>query len=151
IDGTDPAPDGAPADGVESGRLPCGQVRMSQVSAFSGDWVDARVSARGRPRGSGTELAREVGKRAIRTPRGNRIGKTTALLEPLADAIGRHVLGGQAIIADDTPVAMLARGTGKTQTARLWAYVRDEHPWGGKAPPAAWDRFSGDRKGQHPE
>src|SRR5690606_22021669 len=79
------------------------------------------------------------------------VGKTTALLEPLADAIGRHVLGGDAIFADDTPVAMLAPGTGRTQTARLWTYVRDERPWGSTAPPAAWYRFSGDRKGRHPK
>jgi transposase len=79
------------------------------------------------------------------------VGKTTALLEPLADAIGRHVRDAQAIFADDTPVAMLAPGTGRTQTARLWTYVRDERPWGGDAPPAAWYRFSGDRKGRHPK
>jgi len=79
------------------------------------------------------------------------VGKTTALLEPLADAIGRHVLSAEAIFADDTPVSMLAPGTGKTQTARLWTYARDERPWGGDAPPAAWYRFSGDRKGQHPK
>ena len=79
------------------------------------------------------------------------VGKSTALLAPLADAIGRHVLAGQAIFADGepltavasgssdqwrnhcrlrgkwrAPVAMLAPGTGKTQTARLWAYGRDE-------------------------
>ncbi|XDA97958.1 IS66 family transposase [Sulfitobacter sp. LCG007] len=78
------------------------------------------------------------------------VGKTTALLEPLADAIGRHVLSAEAIFADDTPISMLAPGTGKTQTARLWTYARDERPWGGGAPPAAWYRFSGDRKGQHP-
>jgi hypothetical protein len=48
------------------------------------------------------------------------VGKTTALPEPLADAIGRHVLSAEAIFADDTPVSMLAPGTGKTQTARLW-------------------------------
>ena len=67
-----------------------------------------------------------------------RIGqaKSTALLEPLAAAIGRHVLAGQAIFADDTPVAMLAPGTGKTQTARLWAYGRDERHWGSAIPPA---------------
>ncbi len=46
---------------------------------------------------------------------------------------------------------MLAPGTGKTQTARLWTYARDERPWGSDAPPAAWYRFSGDRKGQHPK
>jgi len=79
------------------------------------------------------------------------VGKSTALLEPLADAIGRHVLAGQAIFADDTPVKMLAPGTGKTATARLWAYGRDERPWGGATPPASWYQFSPDRKGQHPK
>jgi transposase len=54
------------------------------------------------------------------------VGKSAALMEPLADAIGRHVLAGQAIFADGTPVAMLAPGTGRTRTARLWAYGRDE-------------------------
>lgn len=44
------------------------------------------------------------------------VGKTTALLEPLADAIGRHVLSAEAIFADDTPISMLAPGTGRTQT-----------------------------------
>lgn len=79
------------------------------------------------------------------------VGKSTALLEPLADAIGRHVLEAAAIFADDTPIRMLAPGAGKTQTARLWTYARDERPWRGSAPPAAWYRFSGDRKGQHPK
>ncbi len=79
------------------------------------------------------------------------VGKSTALLEPLADAIGRHVLAGQAIFADDTPVKMLEPGTGKTATARLWAYGRDERPWGSRIPPASWYQFSPDRKGQHPK
>jgi transposase len=78
------------------------------------------------------------------------VGKATALLEPLADAIQRHVLSGQAIFADDTPVGMLAPGTGKTKTTRLWAYVRDERPWAGPSPPAAFYRFSRDRKGEQP-
>jgi transposase len=78
------------------------------------------------------------------------VGKTTALLEPLAEAIGRHVLSAGAIFADDTPIRLLAPGTGKTQTARLWTYAGDERRWGGDAPPAARYRFSGDRKGQHP-
>ena len=52
------------------------------------------------------------------------VGKSTALVEPLAVAIGRHVQAGQALFADDTPVKMLTPGAGKTQTARLWTYVR---------------------------
>lgn len=78
------------------------------------------------------------------------VGKSTALLEPLADAVARHVLKGQALFADDTPVKMLAPGSGKTKTARLWAYVRDERPWVGEAHPASWYQFSRDRKGARP-
>lgn len=55
------------------------------------------------------------------------------------------------IFAVSTPVNMLAPGTGKTATARLWAYGRDERPWGGEAPPASWYRLSPDRRGQHPK
>lgn len=78
------------------------------------------------------------------------VGKSAALLEPLADAIQRHVLSGQAVFADDTPVKLLSPGAGKTMTARLWAYVRDERPWASEAPPAAFYRFSRDRKGEQP-
>ena len=78
------------------------------------------------------------------------VGQSARLLEPLAEAIGRHVRQGQAIFADDTPMKMLAPGKGRTATARMWAYVRDEHGWSGSAPPAAHYRFSTDRKGEHP-
>ena len=78
------------------------------------------------------------------------VGKSAVLLEPLAEAIKRHVLSGQAIFADDTPVKMLAPGNGKTKTARFWAYDRDERPWGSDAPPAAWYQFTPDCKGIRP-
>ncbi len=79
------------------------------------------------------------------------VGKTTTLLAPLAEAIGKHVLKGKAIFTDDTPVNILAPGTGKTQTGRLWVYARDESPWGSSTPPAAWYQFSPDRRGAHPK
>ena len=78
------------------------------------------------------------------------VGKATALMEPLADAIGRHVRQGPALFADDTPVKMLSPGNKRTRTARAWAYVRDERPWNGQAPPCAWYQFTIDRKGEHP-
>ena len=78
------------------------------------------------------------------------VGKSTALLEPLAEAIGRHIRQGSALFADDTPVKMLAPGNKRTKTARVWAYVRDERPWAGPAPPGAWYQFTIDRKGEHP-
>ena len=79
------------------------------------------------------------------------VGRSTALLEPLANHIGKLVRAGPALFADDTPVKMQTRGkTGKIQTARLWSYVRDERPWRGQVPPCAWYQFSVDRKGEHP-
>ena len=78
------------------------------------------------------------------------VGKSTALLEPLADAIGKHARQGQGLFADDTPVKLLSPGNKRTKTARVWAYVRDERPWNGQAPPCAWYQFTIDRKGQHP-
>jgi hypothetical protein len=45
---------------------------------------------------------------------------------------------------------MLAPGTKRAKTARVWAYVRDERPWIGQSPPSAWYQFTVDRKGEHP-
>jgi transposase len=78
------------------------------------------------------------------------VGQCCALLEPLADAIGAHVRDGAALFADDTPVKLQAKGRGKTATARMWVYARDERPWSGDAAPAAWYRFTPDRRGEHP-
>jgi transposase len=47
-------------------------------------------------------------------------------------------------------VPVLAPGTGKTKTVRLWTYVRDERPFAGLLPPAALFFYTCDRKGAHP-
>jgi transposase len=73
------------------------------------------------------------------------------LLDPLVAALGRYVLQAAKVHADDTPVKVLAPGEGKTRTGRLWVYVRDDRPAGDSAPPAAWYRYSADRKGEHPQ
>ena len=79
------------------------------------------------------------------------VGRSTALLEPLADHIGKLVRAGPALFADDTPVKLQSKlKPTKTQTARLWSYVRNERTWCGDAPPCAWYQFSTDRKGEHP-
>jgi hypothetical protein len=52
--------------------------------------------------------------------------------------------------ADDTPVPVLAPGTGKTKLGRLWTYVRDDRPAGDSIAPAVWFAYSPDRKGEHP-
>ncbi|MDQ1833489.1 IS66 family transposase [Massilia scottii] len=79
------------------------------------------------------------------------VGAASALLRPLVDAIRRHVLAGAKLHADDTPIPVLAPGNGKTRTARLWTYVRDDRPSGDTTPPAVWFAYTPDRKGIHPQ
>lgn len=53
--------------------------------------------------------------------------------------------------ADDIPVPVQEPGSGKTRTARLWVYVRDDRNAGSQMPPAVWFAYSPDRKGIHPQ
>ena len=78
------------------------------------------------------------------------VGATSELLAPLTCALRDHVMAGEKLHADDTPVPVLAPGNGKTKTGRLWTYVRDDRPAGDETPPAVWFAYSEDRKGEHP-
>src|SRR5437588_3877299 len=77
------------------------------------------------------------------------VGACAATLRPLVEAIRTHVFAAERIHADDTTVPVQAKG--KTRTGRLWAYVRDDQPFGGLDPPAAAFFYSPDRGGEHPE
>ena len=79
------------------------------------------------------------------------VGRCAELVRPLVDAVEAHVLAGARIHGDDTPVPVLDPGRGKTKTGRLWVYLRDERPHGGRAPPVVFHRYSPDRKGVHPQ
>jgi transposase len=79
------------------------------------------------------------------------VGKVSALLTPLTNALREHVLAADVVHADDTPIPVLAPGLGKTKTGQLWTYVRDERPAGGQVAPAVWFAYSSDRKGAHPQ
>jgi transposase len=78
------------------------------------------------------------------------VGHASHLLAPLVEATRRHVLAATKIHADDTPIPVLAPGIGKTKTARLWTYVRDDRPAASDAPAAVWFAYTPDRKGEHP-
>jgi transposase len=60
------------------------------------------------------------------------LGHVAWLLKPLVELVATHVMAGRVIHADDTPVDVLAPGTGKTKT-----------------PPAVLYRYTPDRKGEH--
>jgi transposase len=79
----------------------------------------------------------------------DQVGACTAALMPLWKRLEAHVLAAERLHGDDTTVPVLAKG--KTDTGRLWAYVRDDRPFGGPAPPAAVFYYSRDRTGEHPQ
>ena len=82
---------------------------------------------------------------------GDWVGEVHHLLRPLISALRQYVLSAEKLHADDTPIAVLAPGTGKTKQARLWTYVRDDRPAGQSLPPAVWFAYSANRQGIHPQ
>jgi transposase len=78
------------------------------------------------------------------------VGGASRTVEPLVDALRQYVLAATKLHGDDIPVPVLAPGHGKTKTARLWTYVRDDRPSGSREPPAVWFAYSPDRKSEHP-
>jgi transposase len=77
------------------------------------------------------------------------VGAAAMTLAPLHSLIEDRVFRAARIHGDDTTVPLLAKG--RTITARLWTYVRDDRPFGGSDPPAAIYYFSRDREGAHPQ
>ena len=73
-----------------------------------------------------------------------------SLLEPLVQSLQKYVLGAYKVHTDDTPVPVLSPGRGKTKTARLWVYARDDRTWADPSPPAVWYQYSANRKGENP-
>ena len=84
----------------------------------------------------------------------DQVGACAAALKPIHSLIEAHVLAAERLHGDDTTVPILAKG--KTDTGRIWTYVRDDRPFGGLdkqklAPPAALYYASRDRRQEHPE
>jgi hypothetical protein len=67
------------------------------------------------------------GGTGVHTPRSTLAawsGRGGAALEPLYETHKRFVLSAGVLHADETPVAMLDPGRGKTKKAYVWAYAR---------------------------
>ena len=76
------------------------------------------------------------------------MGKVGFELQPLADYVLEKIKQGERIFADETTLPTLAPGSGKTQKAWLWAYARDDRPFGGIGPPMVAYRFEDSRGGE---
>ena len=73
-------------------------------------------------------------------------GQAGAALEPLYEAHKRFILSCQVLHADETPVALLDPGAGKTRRAYVWAYARSWHD----AVPGVIYEFCRGRGAQYP-
>ena len=67
--------------------------------------------------------------------------------EPLAAFVLARIREGERIFADETTLPTLDPGAGETKTAWLWAYARDDTPFGGAGPPMVAYRFEDSRSG----
>jgi transposase len=67
--------------------------------------------------------------------------------EPLAAFVLARIREGERIFADETTLPTLDPGAGKTKIAWLWAYARDDRPFGGAGPPMVAYRFEDSRSG----
>jgi len=79
----------------------------------------------------------------------DQVGACCTALQLIHERLKAHVLAAERLHGDDTTVPVLAKG--KTVTGRCWTYVRDDRPFGGRAPPAALFFYSRDRSGEHPQ
>lgn len=66
-------------------------------------------------------------------------------LQICADYILERVKEGERVFADETTLPTLAPGSGKATKAWLWAYARDDRPYGGSSPPMVAYRFEDSR------
>ena len=69
-----------------------------------------------------TEIYARSGVHIARSSMAQWIGVCGLRLAPLADALKEFILGHPVIHADETPVALLAPGKGKTKKAYVWVY-----------------------------
>ncbi len=81
-------------------------------------------------------LARQ-GVTLDRSTLANWVGRACWWLTPLYDLVVSTVLSSPKVFADDTPLAVLDPGRGRTKTGRLWCYAVDDRPWSGPGHPAA--------------
>ena len=78
------------------------------------------------------------------------VGRAAWHLRPLHERLLAHIRSSTKIFADETTAPVLDPGRGRTKTGQLWAYARDERPFGGADPPLAVYVYAPNRKAEQP-
>jgi transposase len=79
------------------------------------------------------------------------VGRAAFHLRPVHERLLAHIRSSTKIFADETTAPVLDPGRGRTKTGQLWAYARDDRPWGGSDPPAVAYVYAPDRKAERPK
>jgi transposase len=78
------------------------------------------------------------------------VGRAAWHLRPLHERLLEHIRASTKIFADETTAPVLDPGRGRTKTGQLWAYARDDRPFGGADPPIAVYVYAQNRKAEQP-
>ena len=79
------------------------------------------------------------------------VGRAAWYLRPLRDHVLEGLRRSERLFADETTAPVLDPGRGRTKTGQLWAYARDDRPWGGSDPPIVAYVYAADRRAERPE
>ena len=77
-------------------------------------------------------------------------GRAAFLLRPVHERLLATIKRSSKLFADETTAPVLDPGRGRTKTGQLWAYARDDRPWGGADPPVVAYVYAPDRKAERP-
>jgi transposase len=78
------------------------------------------------------------------------VGRAAFHLRPVHERLLEHLKASNKLFADETTLPVLDPGRGRTKTGQLWAYARDDRPWGGRDPPAVVYVYATDRTAGQP-
>ncbi len=78
------------------------------------------------------------------------VGRAAWHLRPVHERLLAHIRSSTKIFADETRAPVLDPGRGRTKTGQLWAYARDDRPFGGADPPIAVYVYAQNRKSEQP-
>jgi transposase len=78
------------------------------------------------------------------------VGRAAWHLRPVHERLLEHIRSSAKIFADETTAPVLDPGRGRTKTGQLWAYARDDRPFGSADPPIAVYVYAQNRKSEQP-
>jgi len=96
------------------------------------------------------QIYERQGVRLDRSTLADWVGRAAFHLRPVRERILAHLRSSAKLFADETTAPVLDPGRGRTKTGQLWAYARDDRPWGGSDPPAVAYVYAPDRKASQP-